>query len=89
VKTDSLGVDLRAQLGVADAVEIGAVAALERGIVEVQARGEVARRLAGLDDALPRGARWCVGHVSLRFSPSASTIPVEVGDGPGSGTAST
>jgi hypothetical protein len=78
VEADALGVDLGAELGVADAVEIGAVAALERGIVEVQTRGEVARRLAGLDDAPARGAGrvgWSVRHGASRVVPWDTIVP--------------
>jgi hypothetical protein len=78
VQAESFGVDLRAQLGVADAVEIGAVAALERRVVEVEPRGEVARRLTGLDDAPPRGAGrvgWSVRHGASRVVPWDTSVP--------------
>jgi hypothetical protein len=85
VQTDPFGVDLGAQLGVADAGEVGAVAALERRVVEVEPRGEVAGRLTGLDDAPARGAArvgWSVGHGASPVGPWDTSVPARGASGP-------
>jgi hypothetical protein len=85
MQADPFGVDLRAQLGVADAGEVGTVAALERRVVEVEPRGEVARRLTGLDDAPARGAArvgWSVGHGASRVGPWDTSVPARGAAGP-------